>query len=53
MGELVRYVHGGYASVYEVDTYLEFESSHLIKEKEKWLTEKEIKKAIKKLDINF
>ncbi len=46
MGELLRYVHGGYASVYEGDTYLEFESRHLIKEKEKWLTEKEIKKAI-------
>lgn len=42
LGEMVRYIHGGYASVYEGDRFLIFEKGNLLKVYEKWLTPEEI-----------
>lgn len=44
VGDIVHYVHGGYASVYEGDTFLAFEQGILVKEYTKWRTGEEIDK---------
>lgn len=46
LGEMVAYVHGGYASAHEGDKYLTFEKGVLIHEYEKWRTPEEIEKLI-------
>lgn len=50
MGEMVSYVHGGYASVYEGDLFLIFENGVLVNEYIKWLTQEEIEKIQKEDD---
>ena len=47
IGELVRYVHGGYSSVYEGDRRLVFKNGVLTNETIKWLTEEELEKIKK------
>jgi hypothetical protein len=44
MGEMICYIHGGYASINEGDRCLIFENGLLIKEFEKWLTAEEIER---------
>jgi len=46
MGDIVNYVHGGYASVYEGETYLIFENGVLVNEYIKWLTKADIEKIL-------
>jgi hypothetical protein len=50
MGDLVSYVHGGYASVYEGDMFLIFENGELVNEYTKWLTKEEIEIITKEKD---
>ena len=50
MGEIVSYIHGGYASVHEGDLFLEIKKGVLVKEDIKWLTEKEIEKIKKEAE---
>ena len=50
MGEMVSYVHGGYASVHEGDMFLIFENGELVNEYIKWLTQEEIEKIQKDVD---
>ncbi len=47
MGEIVRYVHGGYASVHEGDMFLIFENGELVNEYVKWLSKEEIEEIEK------
>lgn len=47
-GELVNYIHGGYASIFEGERFLEFENGCLINEYEKWLTKEEIESILRK-----
>ncbi|TVQ43112.1 MAG: hypothetical protein EA362_11945 [Saprospirales bacterium] len=44
MGECVKYVHGGYLSVYEGQKILTFENGIMIDEVTKWLSQEEIVK---------
>jgi hypothetical protein len=41
-GELVNYIHGGFASVYERDEYLEFQEGVLI---DQWINENTLDEA--------
>lgn len=47
IGELVRYVHGGYSSVYEGDRRLVFKNGVLTNETIIWRTEEELEKIKK------
>jgi len=47
VGDMVNYVHGGYASVHEGNMFLIFENGKLVNEYTKWLTEEEIEKIRK------
>ncbi len=42
VGEMLSYVHGGYASVYEGNMFLVFQNGILVNEYIKWITEEEI-----------
>jgi len=52
MGKRIKYVHGGYDSVYEGDMLLKFENGVLVEEHTKWLTQEEIDK-IQQTDEDF
>lgn len=47
IGDLVRYIHGGYASVHEGERFLKFEKGVLVDDYTKWLTQEEIEEIRK------
>lgn len=51
MGEMIKYVHGGYASVHEGEMFLLFEKGELVNEYVKWLSQEEIER-IRKQDVD-
>lgn len=53
MGDIVHYVHGGYASIHEGDMFLEFKNGELVNEFTKWLTKEEIGKIKEEYDFPF
>lgn len=52
MGDIVSYVHGGYASIHESDLFLEFKNGVLVNEHIKSLTKEEIEKIKKEEEEN-
>lgn len=48
IGDMISYVHGGYASVYQGNMFLVFKDGVLIKEYVNYLTEEEVHKFIDK-----
>lgn len=54
MGEMIKYVHGGYASVYEGEMILLLEKGELVKEHVKWPSQEEIERKRKQdEDLEF
>lgn len=52
MGNIVCYIHGGYASVHEGDMFLMVENGVLVNEHIKWRMQEEIEELIKKEEDN-
>lgn len=49
-GNEIRYIHGGYATIYEGDMFLEFKDGILINERTVWLTPDEIEQIHREME---